>query len=84
MSFSPKPYPASFHCHVCDVSWPPDRDEYLPCPVCSGKTWESNREPIDEHDALSRKRHAEFDRWCEQNNRLDPTGAGAQGRENTG
>ncbi len=54
---------SAYRCSNCAVNWPPT-SEFQPCPQCESKTdMIGNTDPIDVSEALSRKRHADFERY---------------------
>lgn len=63
----------AYRCSICAVDWPYDSLEYQTCPECGEQTSGiRDANPIDAGEARSRKRHAEFERWLDNNNRRDP------------
>ena len=57
---------SAYRCNPCSTNWPPSSD-YNPCPECEGKTdFFSNTDSIDADEALSRKKHADFERFWEE------------------
>lgn len=55
----------AYRCPMCLVNWP-HHSLYQPCPECGEQTSAiRDIEPIDADEALSRKRHADFERYCE-------------------
>ena len=54
---------STYRCPVCLVNWPPTR-EFTTCPECESKTdFITNDNPMDVKEALSRKRHADFEKF---------------------
>ena len=54
---------SAYRCSNCCVSWPPT-SEFQPCPECESKTdFIGNTDPMDAKEALSRKRHADFEKF---------------------
>lgn len=57
----------ALECRTCKTLWPDDRTEYNRCPDCQELTvLRTLAEPsMHEHEAITRKRHADFERWLE-------------------
>lgn len=56
----------AYRCPLCLINWP-HTSEFQPCPECNTPTETfTNSDPIDMKEALSRKRHADFGRYCAQ------------------
>ena len=63
---------SAYRCPVCLVNWP-HSSEYGKCPECGEVTdFCSNVDPLEASEAKSRKSHADFERWLDDNNRRDP------------
>ena len=58
-------------CHRCKTRWP-NSDDYRRCPECECSTTLSPLVSIGEKWALSRKNHADFERWLDEHGRRDP------------
>lgn len=57
---------AARRCSLCAINWP-TKAEYIDCPVCEEKTSRMyNADPLDEEEAASLRKHAEFDRYYER------------------
>jgi hypothetical protein len=61
---------SAYRCNPCSTNWPASvkvadvTETFNPCPECDGKTdFLSNATPIEDTEAISRKRHADFERW---------------------
>jgi hypothetical protein len=55
----------ALRCKECDVNWPVDFGKYRACPGCLKPTrWDETVDPLSASEALSRQKHAEFDRHC--------------------
>lgn len=56
---------AAFRCSRCGVDWP-QAPSYRECPSCGEKTdLLSNAKPLPLAEAASKKKHLEFERFCE-------------------
>jgi hypothetical protein len=56
---------STYRCNPCSTNWPPTT-EFQDCPECQARTaFGRNADPIDLSEALSRKRHADFNRFYE-------------------
>ena len=61
-------------CSFCAINWPPT-SEYKVCPICEGENSPFfNATPLDADDAAQMKRHAEFERYYTERNRLKVSG----------
>ncbi len=60
---------SSLRCSACATHWPCDFKTYDPCVECGGAVWHSSRTSIPDDEALSRKNHADFERWLDVNGR---------------
>jgi hypothetical protein len=56
-------------CAMGCETWPDDQ-QYALCPTCQERTRRCrNVQPLHPAEALSKKRHADFERWCAANGR---------------
>lgn len=54
---------SAYRCSTCLTNWPPTT-EFQACPECDERTsFMGNADPIDPAEALSRKRHADFEKY---------------------
>lgn len=62
---------SSMRCSLCGENWPPSTD-YQVCPECGERTspFAMATPTMTAEEAKSRKAHADFDRWCEENDRV--------------
>lgn len=63
---------SAMRCPVCLTSWPPELEgeEVTECFECGEQTNPMYKAvPIDEREALSRKRHAQFERYLDEHGR---------------
>jgi Zn finger protein HypA/HybF involved in hydrogenase expression len=58
---------AARRCSTCGIDWPNHNLKYKVCPKCEGSLFATTSgTPMPEDEALSLKRHCEFDHYCQK------------------